>query len=175
MYEALYEMDIHLFRNINKYFQVKALNHFFKTITHLGGATISITTVLLIIILSQSTLQLTAIASATALAFSHLPVAIMKKMYPRSRPYLSLKEIHVLANPLRDHSFPSGHTTAIFSITIPFIMYMPPLGALLLPLAILVGVSRIFLGLHYPSDVLAGSILGSLVAMISYEFIHYMF
>lgn len=169
--EALYEMDCQLFRNINKHYRIKRLNEFFHVITHMGGATFSISLTLLLILLSNPTFQLTAIASAISLAVSHLPVAILKKMYPRNRPYIALDEIHVLDNPLKDHSFPSGHTTAIFSIITPIIMYLPLAGSVLFPLVILVGLSRILLGLHYPSDVLAGSILGISVGVLSYVFV----
>ncbi len=71
-------------------------------------------------------------------------------------------------NPLKDHSFPSGHTTAIFSVVVPLLLYMPVLTIILAPIALSVGISRIYLGLHYPSDVLAGLCLGTLTGIISY-------
>lgn len=170
--DSLYMVDCLLFRNINKHYPHKLLNAFFKTITHLGGATSTIAVTLLFTFFSSSALQVTAIASAIALAVSHMPVAVIKKLYPRSRPYLALDEIHVLANPLKDHSFPSGHTTAIFSVVLPVILYSPLTAGFLLPVALLVGISRIFLGLHYPSDVLAGIILGSSVGLCSFLLMH---
>lgn len=173
--DSLYEIDCQLFRNINKHYPHKLLNSFFKTITHVGGATFTISITLLFLFLSSSTLQLTAIASAISLTISHLPVAFIKKVFPRNRPYVVLDEIHVLAKPLRDHSFPSGHTTAIFSVIIPFILLTPSLGILLLPLGGFVGLSRIFLGLHYPSDVVVGCVLGSSVGFCSYLFVQHIF
>jgi undecaprenyl-diphosphatase len=95
-----------------------------------------------------------------SLIISHIPVAISKKMYPRKRPYLSLPDTNIGNNPLKDHSFPSGHTTAIFSIVTPLIFLNPFIGMFLLFAALLVAISRMYLGLHYPSDVLAGIVLG---------------
>lgn len=87
-----------------------------------------------------------------------------QKLYPRLRPYLALPDTNTFRNPLKDHSFPSGHTTAIFASTVPYMIAYPVLTAVLLPLACTVGFSRIYLGLHYPSDVLAGAVIGSGVA-----------
>lgn len=103
--------------------------------------------------------------SLTSLAVSHIPVAIAKKTYPRLRPYLALPDTHTFRNPLKDHSFPSGHTTAIFSVTVPFMILFPLLILMLLPVALTVALSRIYLGLHYPTDVVAGGVIGTLTAL----------
>ncbi|WP_392396825.1 phosphatase PAP2 family protein [Sutcliffiella horikoshii] len=163
-----YEFECNLFRSVNRHFDRKYVNFFFRNITHVGGATFTICTLLLFIIFSNHSLKHTAIAAGLSLALSHIPVAIAKKLYPRRRPYLALAEIKVATNPLKDHSFPSGHTTAIFSSIIPFVLFLPPLAILLIPLALCVGISRIYLGLHYPSDVAVGMILGSSTGIFSF-------
>lgn len=167
---AFYQTDQRIFRGINRHYQNRLFNAFFRTITHAGGARFTITAVLLLILLSEGNLRQTAFASAAALALSHLPVHLIKKWYPRKRPYISLENTFFPANPLEDHSFPSGHTTAIFSLALPFMLFMPVLTAVLLPLSAFVALSRVYLGLHYPTDIFVGSLLGSAAGIFTYSF-----
>jgi undecaprenyl-diphosphatase len=146
------------------------LDYLLYYITHLGGATFTLAVTLLIAIAAPNPWNITGIQAFVALALSHIPVAVLKKKYPRLRPYLVLPKTNICKNPLTDHSFPSGHTTAIFSVIIPFALAFPWLGIIVLPVGILVGLSRMYLGLHYPSDVLAGCALGSLTAFLTVSF-----
>ncbi|MFJ5621550.1 phosphatase PAP2 family protein [Peribacillus loiseleuriae] len=165
---TFYNYECRLFQKVNRHFENKQLNFFFRHITHIGGATCTIATVLILIICLTGPSRMTAISSALALAISHIPVQVVKKIYPRKRPYLTVEKTNFHTNPLQDHSFPSGHTTSIFSVIIPTILFIPVIAIILIPLGLLVGISRIYLGLHYPSDVLAGVILGSCVGSLCY-------
>ncbi|MCQ6275044.1 phosphatase PAP2 family protein [Bacillus sp. V3B] len=156
-----YHFECRIFKEVNRHFDKKILNLFFRSITHIGGAVFTIISTILLILFSTDQTKLTAISSAFALAISHLPVQFVKKLFPRKRPYLTIEKTNVPSNPLKDHSFPSGHTTAIFSVIIPFVLFLPSLSFILIPLGIFIGLSRIYLGLHYPSDVMAGGLLGT--------------
>ncbi|MFC0274237.1 phosphatase PAP2 family protein [Metabacillus herbersteinensis] len=171
----MYDFECRLFRSVNRHFDRKFLNIYFRNITHIGGATATIFTCLMLIFFTTNSVRFTAIASALSLLLSHIPVAFVKKVYPRKRPYITLLETKVPANPLEDHSFPSGHTTAIFSVIIPFVIFMPSLAVIVLPIAASVGVSRMYLGLHYPSDVLAGCLLGTTTGFVSFFVISNLF
>jgi len=67
---------------------------------------------------------------------------------------------------LKDPSFPSGHTTAAFAMLTPWMLTEPMFIPLLLPIGIGVALSRIYFGLHFPSDTAAGALLGSTTALI---------
>ncbi len=169
---SFYHFECRLFQQVNRHFDKKVLNLFFSSITHIGGATFTIISTILIFLISNNQIRMAAIASALSLAISHLPVQIVKKLFPRKRPYLTLEATKVPINPLKDHSFPSGHTTAIFSVIVPFILFIPSLSFILIPLGLCVGLSRIYLGLHYPSDVFVGGLLGSCVGVLCFLLIH---
>jgi undecaprenyl-diphosphatase len=167
MLAVFYGFECRLFQKVNRHFDKKLLNLFFRSITHLGGAsTIGIT--LFLLLFSSRDTRLLAISSALALTASHIPVHLLKELLPRKRPYLTLEKTKYPEEPLQDHSFPSGHTTAIFSIITPYILFYPDLTTGLLSLALCVGISRIYLGLHYPSDVIAGVILGTLTGCLCF-------
>lgn len=86
---------------------------------------------------------------------------ILKRTTSRPRPYQVKAQIRLGTAPLDHFSFPSGHTLHAVSLSIVVIAYYPALAPLLLPFAALVAVSRVILGLHYPSDVMAGALIGA--------------
>ncbi|OXM88328.1 phosphatase PAP2 family protein [Paenibacillus rigui] len=155
---------------VNQRLQHTWLDRLFNTITHLGGATATIAIALCLSLFGKGSLQLAGFHCCAVLALSHIPVALIKRKYPRLRPYLVVPDTHTCKKPLSDPSFPSGHTAAIFSVAVPLACATPWLAPVVLPLACLVGMSRIYLGLHYPSDCLAGSILGTTAALATASF-----
>ena len=166
--EIFYGVDCRVLQKVNNHFDKKLLNLFFRLATRLGGADLTVASTFILMLLSSGEAKLTAISSALALSASHIPVHILKEVLPRRRPYVKIEKTKTHENPLQDPSFPSGHTTAIFSVVLPYILYVPHLSIFLIPLAISVGISRIYLGLHYPSDVLAGALLGTLTGVITF-------
>ncbi|WHY01194.1 phosphatase PAP2 family protein [Neobacillus sp. DY30] len=169
--QSFYQFECMVFQEINSHFDKKLINLFFRTITRLGGALFISAASLLLIIFSTGQTRITAISSAAALALSHIPVQVVKKLFPRKRPYLLFETTKIFPNPLKDHSFPSGHTTAVFSVIVPFVILNPVLAPVLIPLGLCVGISRIYLGLHYPSDVIAGGTLGAFFGSLCYYFL----
>ncbi|UHA72243.1 phosphatase PAP2 family protein [Paenibacillus sp. 481] len=150
-----------LFVWINHRMHHRKLNLVLYPITHLGGATFTITFTLMLALFAPAPWETIGWQCLIALSLSHVPVAVIKRLYPRIRPHLALPNIYTFRKPLMDHSFPSGHTTAVCSVAVPLMIANPVLIWLLLPVTSIVAVSRMYLGLHYPSDCLAGAFIGA--------------
>jgi len=88
----------------------------------------------------------------------------LKHRFVRERPFITHSAITRAAAPLDRFSFPSGHTLHAVSFTVIVLAAFPVLAWVIAPLALLIALSRVVLGLHYPSDVLAGAVIGYAVA-----------
>ena len=88
----------------------------------------------------------------------------LKGVLVRERPFITHHAVVCAGRPLDRFSFPSGHTLHAVSFTFIVVSAMPAAALVLVPMALLIGMSRVVLGLHYPSDVLAGALLGVGVA-----------
>lgn len=96
---------------------------------------------------------------------------ILKNGFKRNRPESVLEDFRSVIEPADRFSFPSGHTSAAFMIAVLCGYFYPAIFLLLLGWALLVGVSRIVLGVHFPTDILVGIALGVSTALISLEVI----
>lgn len=111
----------------------------------------------------QPVLHMIAVGAVSTLVYKWL-----KRKTHRPRPCDANHGISRGAAPLDQFSFPSGHTLHAVSFSIVALVYYPALAWLLLPFTALVAISRLVLGLHYPSDVLAGVLIGVTIAVLSF-------
>lgn len=88
----------------------------------------------------------------------------------RPRPFDVNPDVICAAQPLDQFSFPSGHTLHALAFSVVVIAYYPWLSWVVAPFTVLVAASRLVLGLHYPTDVLAGALIGAAVAGLSFAF-----
>lgn len=107
----------------------------------------------------QAALHLALVGSASLLLYKWL-----KHWTRRPRPFAADRRIRAWVAPLDEFSFPSGHTLHAVAFTIVALAWYPGLAWLLIPFTASVALSRVVLGLHYPSDVLAATAIGSLLA-----------
>lgn len=89
---------------------------------------------------------------------------LAKRRIARARPYADCPGISACTRALDCHSFPSGHTLHAVAYAIVLGWHFPVAAWVLVPYTLLVAMSRVVLGLHYPSDVLAGALTGAVTA-----------
>src|SRR3984893_9234068 len=88
----------------------------------------------------------------------------LKRCFVRERPFIRHAGIAQAGSPLDRYSFPSGHTLHAVSFAWQASVHYPELSWVLVPLAALIAASRVVLGLHYPTDVLVGAVIGASLA-----------
>jgi len=91
----------------------------------------------------------------------------LKQKTLRPRPYQVRQDVFMSGKPLDHFSFPSGHTLHAVAFGLVALFYFPLLAFVLMPFMVMVGISRVVLGLHYPSDVFAGAGIGYVIALAS--------
>ena len=100
----------------------------------------------------------------------------LKPLVARPRPYSIDTDVVLLIDGLSDYSFPSGHTLACFEGAVSLLLCKyKKTGAVALALAFVVAFSRVYLYVHYPSDVIAGAVLGTLFAFVSFFVVNKMY
>jgi undecaprenyl-diphosphatase len=104
-----------------------------------------------------------ALASIVALEVAH----VISSFWDRPRPYEAHPgATHLFVSSSPDPSFPSDHATVAFAIAVSILLRKRRLGLAVLGMAFVVGLSRVVVGVHYPTDVLAGAVIGSLAALL---------
>lgn len=140
---------------------------FVSSLGNFGAIWIALAALLLII----ERYRQSGLAVSIALLIDFVAVnLIIKPLVGRERPCdVTVTEDMLLAC-LSDHSFPSGHTAAAFAAAFALFLCHKRAGSAALILAVLMGFSRLYLFVHFPSDVIAGALLGLSFGFIGYKF-----
>jgi len=171
LWDYLYHEDKRLFEYINKRIKCKILDMFLPRVTHLGGASFTVFSCLFLYLFGQGEAKVAATQAFVTITGSQGIVQLFKSTITRKRPYLVLPDVNTFwSKLLKDYSFPSGHTTAGFSLAAVLSIHFPAYSLVSYSLATIVGISRIYTGMHYPSDVLSGAFLGTGFAILTQLF-----
>ncbi|KAF5060596.1 phosphatase PAP2 family protein [Proteiniclasticum sp. QWL-01] len=172
MLDLIFKLDYRVVHYIN----AKLRNPFFDylniAMTYLGSDVFALGVILAMVFLPKDTFRPFAIHGAVTLTTSTIFVQILKRLIRRKRPFVLSKNLRSIRIGVDPYSFPSGHTTAAFALatSISLLVVSPSIRLVFLLLAFGVGFSRVYLAVHYPSDVLAGAFIGSSFAYVVHLF-----
>ena len=106
------------------------------------------------------------VAAGVGLFVAHL----ITTLWDRPRPFVAHPDTaHLLISHARDASFPSDHATGAFAISVSLLLRSPKVGWAALAFAVIVAVARVGVGVHYPSDVLGGALIGTAAALLVWQ------
>jgi undecaprenyl-diphosphatase len=144
--------------------RLHALDPIFVGLSYLGTAG-TVWVALAILVVWRKRHRLAAIATAAAAVWGADALAsLVKLLVGRTRPCKGLLHVHTLVACPGSASLPSGHTTTAFAGAAVLVWLAPPLAPAFATLTAAVAFSRIYVGVHYPTDVAAGALLGTTVA-----------
>lgn len=154
---------------VQEHLRVPALNGAVTFITHLGDTGIIWIVLTLVLLIVPRTRKAGAVCAAALVINLLLTNVFLKNLVQRIRPYDAMDALKILVDAEHDFSFPSGHTACSFACawamrrTLGRRFWSP---AILL--AVLISLSRLYVGVHYPTDVLGGLVIGIFAAEITY-------
>ena len=165
--QQLHIWDGQILLFIQEHLRMEALNPIVIAITNLGNTGI-VWIVLSIVLLFPKKTRRAGLLSLLALLGSLCVTNFLLKNYvARVRPYEVVTGLQCLIAAQPDWSFPSGHASASFASAVVIYKSCPRgIGVPALVLAFAISLSRLYVGVHYPSDVIVGMVIGTLIALI---------
>ncbi|MCI5844871.1 MAG: phosphatase PAP2 family protein [Oscillospiraceae bacterium] len=159
---------------IQEHLRTERLTRWMKRITMLGngGMIWLLISVFLLVFRSGRILAGTVLmAQLFGIVITNL---LLKNTVKRKRPYETIPQLEALLPPQRDWSFPSGHTTSSVSAGLLLLLHLPFwIGIPCMGIGLCIVWSRMYLGVHYPTDILGGMLIGSVCAITAEYFAPY--
>jgi undecaprenyl-diphosphatase len=159
------QAELNACRAFNRSVRRAGLLRLFRIASRLGDGVLWYSLMALLALAGGSAGRMTALQCAAAGVVGLALYRGLKNVLVRERPYMTHSAIVCAGRPLDRFSFPSGHTLHAVCFTIIISAALPWAAVLLVPAALLIALSRMVLGLHYPTDVVAGGLLGAAIAL----------
>lgn len=161
-------MDFQILDFIQTHMRTPFLDSFFTRITHLGDAG-TVWILIAVILLFTKKYRKAGIGMLIVMLIANIiGDQIIKPLVGRARPF-TYRDIQLLIPPPGRFSFPSGHTASSFGAAVFLYLYDKKLGTPAFILAALIAFSRLYLYVHYPTDVLGGILLGTVCAVFVFR------
>jgi undecaprenyl-diphosphatase len=158
--------EYRLCRRLNRGVEHTAIRVFFMVASRLGDGVIWYALMLALPFIYGAEGLRTAVIMLASSAVGLAVYKILKRTFVRERPFIRHAGISLAGAPLDRYSFPSGHTLHAVTFTWQACAAFPELSFVLVPLALAIAASRVVLGLHYPTDVLVGALLGAVFGFL---------
>jgi len=166
--QSIQQLDGEILLLIQRYLRMDMLTPFMKSVTFLGnGGWFWI--LCAVVLLAVPKTRKTGYAAVLSLIFGVIVTnLLLKNIVARPRPFAEIEALIPMITKPKDFSFPSGHTTASFAVALVMLRMLPKkFGIPAVVLAALVAFSRLYLGVHYPTDVLTGFVIALVGSMLS--------
>lgn len=151
---------------INKYIQNKYLDKLMPVVTSMGNLGIIWIIMAIALILDKPYREIGDVVILTLIISTIVGEGIVKHIIRRVRPCNQKNSLNILISKPMSYSFPSGHTLSSFAVAEVLSMYFTEYKLIFMIIAFLIALSRIYLYVHYPTDVIAGIILGILCSKL---------
>lgn len=165
--QRIQRYDAWLCVRMNRALRYTLVPHFFRAVSWLGNGIFWYALMLALLLQYRGAAVLPVLHMVFVGIVCTAAYQMLKRGTLRPRPYQALDGVAVGAAPLDRFSFPSGHTLHAVAFAVVASSHYPALLGPLAVFTLLTAASRVVLGLHYPSDVLAGAAIGALVAGMS--------
>lgn len=174
MLDTLLNIDGGLLLLIQEYVRTPVLDDIMIFITTLGNGGMIWIAATVLLLIPKKTRKVAIISAVALLGSLIINNHLIKNLVQRPRPYMTFTDLRILIPTPSEFSFPSGHTSSSFAAASVFYTNLPKkIGVPAVILAGFIGLSRLYVGVHYPTDVIAGMLMGYFLGYLAETIVNF--